>query len=789
MCTTSRVSRLSYLTPIAAMIPLVLSFTATLVAKEDPAGLDTYGRGKEIAGGRWEKIQPGWFEWVMPWGEHLKPSALNMSHLLDKPAGKHGFVRSVENQFQFEDGTRARFWGACIGYQEAMPQAKYAPAMAEWIAFNGWNCVREHFSQYIFSADYALTTPAGDHSAPDPVQLDRFDRLNAELRKRGIYYHWLPFAVTNMNFNSKDGAVRGVSAGVCFDEISFRLQERFLRQMLTHRNPYTGLRYADDPAMSGIELHNEWVFRVRAEKEYDPALWRELVGLWAGWLRERYGDDKALRAAWKDVKLGPDESLAAGTIRFPGSKQKKFDSRNFAERAFSGWILQRYCDRLTRFMRALGLKVPVSPSNLEVGYFYLKAMANSGFSGSHSYHSHPSSWRPLVVGSQTRLNIRFADFRPERFLNEARTADVPMSAGEVGTAAPSDYRHEAILSLAANSCLQDYDMFLWFISFFYPQAYEDPGTRALRAAHGLNFDPSYVGPMPAAALMVHRQDVSPAENVVEILANDEVQRYLHAGGIRKNLEYPRNYQYPSLEWVPFLTRQRINFQPDKPTPGAILLNPDPALGGKLLEHKVIGGPVEKLSEPLLAELKRRSPRFRLTGPGSGVSDTGQLAYDRGAGVMIIDTPRTQALIGNLASGRRILSAVTIDSSNDAATICVSSLDGLPLRRASRMLVTCIADSANEGMDLRVPPKTPKDGRPSQYEVRSWGWPTKRLMCEPVTARVTIRLDRTRTRVNVYRLDAAGQRMGPIEYEIDNRELSIAPSAPYKTLYYEIVLVY
>ena len=158
MRTTNLVSRLSHLTAIAVVIPLLLSVPAVIAGEEDPAGLDAYERGKELAGGRWEKIQPDWFEWVMPWGEHLKPSALNMSHLLDRPAGKHGFVRSVGDQFRFEDGDRARFWGACIGYQENMPKGRYAPAMAEWIAFNGWNCVREHFFQHLFSADYDTTT-------------------------------------------------------------------------------------------------------------------------------------------------------------------------------------------------------------------------------------------------------------------------------------------------------------------------------------------------------------------------------------------------------------------------------------------------------------------------------------------------------------------------------------------------------------------------------------------------------------------------------------------------------
>ncbi len=31
---------------------------------------------------------------------------LNFSHLLDAPAGKHGFVRVKDGHFMFEDGTR-----------------------------------------------------------------------------------------------------------------------------------------------------------------------------------------------------------------------------------------------------------------------------------------------------------------------------------------------------------------------------------------------------------------------------------------------------------------------------------------------------------------------------------------------------------------------------------------------------------------------------------------------------------------------------------------------------------
>ena len=36
---------------------------------------------------------------------------LNYSHLLDAPAGKHGFVETKQGHLYFEDGLRARFFG------------------------------------------------------------------------------------------------------------------------------------------------------------------------------------------------------------------------------------------------------------------------------------------------------------------------------------------------------------------------------------------------------------------------------------------------------------------------------------------------------------------------------------------------------------------------------------------------------------------------------------------------------------------------------------------------------
>ncbi len=739
---------------------------------------------------KWEKIGPNWFKWVMPWGELLqRDTALNMSHLLNAPAGKHGFVRSVGNRFVFADGTRARFWGGFIGYQNCMPDPKYAPSIADWIAFNGWNCVREAFFQFIFSTENKTTTPAGDHSAPHPVQLDRFDRLNAELRKRGIYYLWNPFY--NAFFNEKDGANKW-SGRICFDETSFRLQERFLEQMLTHRNPYTGLRYVDDPALIGITLANESKFRISTEWEsnFGPALWQELMVMWNKWLVDRYGNDVGLREAWADVQFDPGESLAAGTVRFPDPVQDaEFNSRVFDQQAFSGELELRYYRRLEKFMRELGLRVPVAATNWQHGYFPLKAAAQMGFSGAHIYHIHPSTWSPFTTGSWTHLSGAFADYRTERLIDEARTANVPIAVTEFNSAAPNDYRHEAVLSMAAHACLQDYDLVTWFMAFGWYKNFNDPHYRVIfDECFHTAFDPARIGLMPAASLMVMRGDVSPAANLVEILANDEVQRQLPDNvGMVGEVAFPKCYQLPGLEWVPFLTRQQINFSPEHPTPGAILVNPDPPLPISAKDNTIIQGPLDTIADQVRAELERRSPNFQLSGPGSGVSDTGELTYDQGAGVLVIDTPRTQALVGNLGSGRRKLSTVTFNFKNDAATVCVSSLDRHPLDRSRRMLVSCVADATNKDMDLRVPADTPAHGRPSRYLVKDWDWPTKRLMCEPVEGTLTIRLKDVPGSVRIYRLDAAGRRGRRVPCQIKGHLVTFSPSAAYRTLYYEILI--
>ena len=50
-----------------------------------------------------------------PTKDDFAAAATDCSHLIEKPTGKHGFVKVQGDRFVFEDGSPARFWGAQIG--------------------------------------------------------------------------------------------------------------------------------------------------------------------------------------------------------------------------------------------------------------------------------------------------------------------------------------------------------------------------------------------------------------------------------------------------------------------------------------------------------------------------------------------------------------------------------------------------------------------------------------------------------------------------------------------------
>ena len=178
-----------------------------------------------------------------------------------KPAGE---------AFAEESGKAVRFWG--VNLVAAFLSHEESERAAETLAERQINLVRPHHllrpsSDWIYRAGVlALNRMKENTRDPDPVAWDRFDYLNAQLRKRGIYLAlslhfsrtFMPGDADVLQTTSEDreawqAAVKELRAWnwqksqdpfkmlPTVDARCRALQAEFARQLLTHVNPYTGL--------------------------------------------------------------------------------------------------------------------------------------------------------------------------------------------------------------------------------------------------------------------------------------------------------------------------------------------------------------------------------------------------------------------------------------------------------------------------------------------------------------------------------------------------------------------
>jgi hypothetical protein len=239
-------------------------------------------------------------------------NASSVTHLLDAPAGKHGFVRVKDGRFATDAGP-IRFHATNLTGPANFPAHEAADKLAERLARFGINCVRLHFMDtwYVnFMPQPTQAILADDTHTQrnlDPKQLDKLDYMIAAFKKRGVY--------VNVNLHvgrtldQRDGfensaglpwANKGIGQ---FVPRMIELQKEYAQRLLTHVNPYTGNAYTDEPCVAMIEISNEDSL---TRHYYDGTLDRlpdpyatELRRQWNAWLHATYADGAALQNAWK----------------------------------------------------------------------------------------------------------------------------------------------------------------------------------------------------------------------------------------------------------------------------------------------------------------------------------------------------------------------------------------------------------------------------------------------------------------------------------------------------------
>lgn len=433
--------------------------------------------------------------------------ALNFSHLLDAPAGNHGFVEIRDGHLYFADGTRARFLGFNISARGATPTHETAERLAERFASMGVNIMRLHAADAPIGdepcswsqtreaplIDYESGTSRRFH----PEGLNRFDYFVAKLREKGIYLHIdLMDAREFLPGDALDypGGYPSCQKGIpIINERLAQLQMEYAREMLTHVNPYTGLRLVDDPAVVTVQMTNE-DSAIKSTVEHagsaDFAPYREEIQRkFNHFLMTKYDTRANLAAAWTAdgvCALGEDEDPAKGTVRmveggfvqpvndpngeWAGSDGVPSPARYADFMEFGIQSNRRFYQRFRNYLISLGVRVPIATSNLLGGAADVYGHTDGDIMENNAYFNHPLipwhgttftvagpneyvSVNPLTlqtgIGSMATTILSFA--------SEAVVDGKPFMVTEWNEYGLHPFHSTAFVHTVAYACLNDWD--------------------------------------------------------------------------------------------------------------------------------------------------------------------------------------------------------------------------------------------------------------------------------------------------------------------------------------------
>ncbi|HTE25897.1 hypothetical protein [Flavitalea sp.] len=255
-------------------------------------------------------------------------SRINMRGWLDAPAGKSGFVKMKGSNLYFDDGQQIKFWGVNIAGNRPFLAHDEADKWVDFIAAYGINAIRFH--------KFTWEATDGVHSTQlTDEKWINFDYLCARFKQQGIYTGWshiyghrvLPgdssrllaykeIADTKFPWSHLNGTT---AALVNFAEDLQELNIELTVNMLNHKNPNTGLRYADDPALAFVELQNEdnifWGAIMESLKQA-PTYSKLLCTKFSNYLAKKYKTESALVEAWGRSNLPEDQTLEKKNV-FP----------------------------------------------------------------------------------------------------------------------------------------------------------------------------------------------------------------------------------------------------------------------------------------------------------------------------------------------------------------------------------------------------------------------------------------------------------------------------------------
>ncbi len=682
-----------------------------------------------------------WTVWGSQWNytdfQYMAYSGSSGGDDNDTSGGGDSTIRPLYingQDFVDSNGKKFRCWG--VNVVAFYPDDQTAVNFAENLASRGINCVRWHHmmrpsDDWIHNSNIkALATYEGlewlpdddprvrvcpdnpenvDHMSPDftsriPDQeaWRRFDFLNAELAKRGIYIlistHWLRDYGTNdvdiITTNDQDRlAWRKAIADLqhrtnCWwdtidlqkmlpmiDERARALEKEFLTTLLNHVNPYTGKAYKNSDQVLSLEITNEFssIYTiVNGNKFYDPQYHSGFPGL-------EYFQDKLISKWTTYLASQGMDYFDLYTLEDANGQSGDLDQREETKIAFLAKLDSDYFNEIKNHINSIGGNINVTFSTLWRSETDAKRAALNNEITHTEDHIYTN---PAVVESVLdHPDEDYAYFKnppnpKEDFVYnlavQSQLIDKPVIIGEINIAAGADgnfadllhhrKNKRTMMPLAASSygALQNWAGVFWF-------AWNHGDWAVGPDGWGVN------------------------ERVPDDMLNSQEDRESVTGNMIEDAIFLDHLRTTGLIFKKGLVRTSIN--------PITLYVEDPvwqASFGYPVTPKLLPKPgwqnvsaIRKQYGPAPAGYDQNSQPFMNSEPSNPIeSDTGEIQKDIVRKQLVIDAPQVEAFSGYLdGQPPAKLDTLNIQETSGFATVILVSDDDLPLEQSQRLIVS------------------------------------------------------------------------------------------------------
>ena len=613
---------------------------------------------------------------------------LDLRYLNEDVAGENGFVQLSKDgeSFVTEHGGPIRFWATGGGNKSRRMNALELARHARFLAKKGVNMIRFHGEIHSVTDDIFET---------NKDELDAIWKMVAIFKQEGIYTTISPFWPRFLdtippawNLGDYSGSKIKPWGLLYFNDRFQEAYKSWLTDLYTLPNPYTGIPLKDDPAVGLIQMLNEdGVFFWTISSGIQPSLRTTMERQFYEWVKAKYHTLERAYSFWQegaqpetdapgDMRLGLYHIYEA-TVDNPEVNEKRLaDQMAFFADTQSGFYQEVY-DHL----RLIGCKQLINCTNWKTAKNeklldierYTNTVAEVMAVNRYYSAAHEGPFKGWRYQSGDYYQGESVMHNPHKIpVNVKQVEGHPFTMTESSWPLPHRYVAESIFLTSAYASMNGFDTYYWFsprsstysegkgLFFTFDQQFEAGNYPVFK----FNIStPAYLTPFPANALLYRKGYIKEAPVVVH-----------------ENLSMADLHQRKT----PLITEDG-GFDPNRDIRGQTAplattrVNPLAYLTGKV-RVSYDSEATDYISTELSNWIDEDTKTIR--------SATGELNWDYGKGICLIDAPSAQGIAGFLKAGNRTFRTqdLIIQSDNEYATILAVSMDHKPLASTQKALI-------------------------------------------------------------------------------------------------------